>query len=295
MSKAKNILYLPSEIMEKLETDKQIEIDGKTILLNDDSLYFIPEDFAYNGHTHSYNDLTDKITGISNGKVTFTQNRAFVGSFTVNSSRDTVINLVNTTYGVATSANAGLIKPYYQNTGLSSPSMSNVYDISVRSPSTATNCFYPVGINKDNKAFVNIPFDPGLRLEGIYESTKGSTAGQSRYSVTGRASLKDCESNKKFKIYAQRLSAAVFSSIGGSGSGNLVLTKCSFPNKFGTSSTYFFDRAPYVFITTILPDYLGYNYMSPQISNITVSGCTIRYMGEGGDPNGFFLIAIQPA
>ena len=292
MSKAKNILYLPSESMEKLEADGQIEIDGKILLLNDESLYFIPEDFAYNGHTHYYNDLTDKITNINDGKVTFTQNGAFVGSFTVNDSRDTVINLVNTEYGIATSAKAGLIKPYYQNIGLSSPSMSNVYDISVRSPSTATNCFYPVGINKDNKAFVNIPFSPGLRLEGIYESAKDSTAGQA---IDGRASLKDCEfgSNKKFKIFAKKILPGSFDGYVGN-----LLYSFTFPKKFGTSSTYFFDRAPHVFITPILnvnQVFFGSGRMSPHVYNIGVNGCTIKFIGEDGDPEAFFLIAIQPA
>lgn len=292
MSKAKNILYLPAEIMEKLEAGEQIEIDGKTLLLNDDSLYFIPEDFAYNGHTHYYNDLTDKITNLNDGRVTFTQNGSIVGSFNVNDSRDTVINLVNTTYGIATSAKAGLIKPYYQNTGLSSPTRSNIYDISVRSPSTASGCFYPVGINKDNKAFVNIPFSPGLRLEGIYENTKDSTAGQS---IGGRVSLKDCEfgSNKKFKIFAKKILPSSFGGYIGD-----RLYSFTFPKKFGTSSTYFFDRVPHVFITPILnvnQVYFGSGRMSPHVYNIGIDGCAIRFIGEDGDPEAFFLVAIQPA
>ena len=59
----------------------------------------------------SYNDLTNKPT-IGNGTVTIKQNGASKGTFTMNQSGNTTIELTdnNTTYGVATSSTPGLVK-----------------------------------------------------------------------------------------------------------------------------------------------------------------------------------------
>ena len=35
--------------------------------------------------------------------------------------------------------------------------------------------------------------------------------------------------------------------------------------------------------------------MSPHVYNIGIDGCAIRFIGEDGDPEAFFLVAIQPA
>ena len=60
----------------------------------------------------SYNDLTDKptIPSVGNGTITVNQNGTKVGEFSTNQSTNTVINLTNTTYDVATSSKLGLVK-----------------------------------------------------------------------------------------------------------------------------------------------------------------------------------------
>ena len=60
------------------------------------------------GHTHSYNDLTNKPT-IGNAKITIRQNGTEKGSFTLNQTSAKLIDLVDTTYSNATTSAAGLM------------------------------------------------------------------------------------------------------------------------------------------------------------------------------------------
>ena len=62
------------------------------------------------GHTHSYNDLTNKPT-IGNAQITIRQNGTEKGSFTLNqtSAKPISIDLVDTTYSNATTSAAGLM------------------------------------------------------------------------------------------------------------------------------------------------------------------------------------------
>ena len=60
------------------------------------------------GHTHSYNDLTDKPT-IGNAQITIRQNGTEKGSFTLNQTSTKVIDLIDTTYASATTSAPGLM------------------------------------------------------------------------------------------------------------------------------------------------------------------------------------------
>ena len=60
------------------------------------------------GHTHSYNDLTDKPT-IGDAKITIRQNGTEKGSFTLNQTSSKAIDLIDTTYVPATTSTAGLM------------------------------------------------------------------------------------------------------------------------------------------------------------------------------------------
>lgn len=60
------------------------------------------------GHTHSYNDLTNKPT-IGNAKITIRQNGTEKGSFTLNQTSPKTIDLIDTTYVPATTSTAGLM------------------------------------------------------------------------------------------------------------------------------------------------------------------------------------------
>ena len=60
------------------------------------------------GHTHSYNDLTDKPT-IGNAQITIRQNGTEKGSFTLNQTSAKVIDLIDTTYDIATQSAPGLM------------------------------------------------------------------------------------------------------------------------------------------------------------------------------------------
>ena len=60
------------------------------------------------GHTHSYNDLTDKPT-IGNAQITIKQNGTVKGSFTLNQTSPKTIDLIDTTYTPATTSAPGLM------------------------------------------------------------------------------------------------------------------------------------------------------------------------------------------
>ena len=60
------------------------------------------------GHTHSYNDLTDKPT-IGNAKITIRQNGTEKGSFTLNQTSPKTIDLTDTIYSNATTSAPGLM------------------------------------------------------------------------------------------------------------------------------------------------------------------------------------------
>lgn len=60
------------------------------------------------GHTHSYTDLTDKPT-IGNAQITIRQNGTEKGSFTLNQTSAKVIDLIDTTYDIATQSAPGLM------------------------------------------------------------------------------------------------------------------------------------------------------------------------------------------
>ena len=60
------------------------------------------------GHTHSYNDLTNKPT-IGNAKITIRQNGTEKGSFTLNQTSEKLIDLTDTIYNNATTSTAGLM------------------------------------------------------------------------------------------------------------------------------------------------------------------------------------------
>ena len=60
------------------------------------------------GHTHSYNDLTDKPT-IGDAKITIRQNGTEKGSFTLNQTSSKAIDLIDTTYVPATTSTSGLM------------------------------------------------------------------------------------------------------------------------------------------------------------------------------------------
>ena len=60
------------------------------------------------GHTHSYNDLTDKPT-IGNAKITIRQNGTEKGSFTLNQTSPKTIDLTDTIYSNATTSSPGLM------------------------------------------------------------------------------------------------------------------------------------------------------------------------------------------
>ena len=60
------------------------------------------------GHTHSYNDLTNKPT-IGNAQITIRQNGTEKGSFTLNQTSPKAIDLIDTTYDIATQSAPGLM------------------------------------------------------------------------------------------------------------------------------------------------------------------------------------------
>ena len=60
------------------------------------------------GHTHSYNDLTNKPT-IGNAQITIRQNGTEKGLFTLNQTSPKVIDLIDTTYDIATQSAPGLM------------------------------------------------------------------------------------------------------------------------------------------------------------------------------------------
>lgn len=60
------------------------------------------------GHTHSYTDLTDKPT-IGNAQITIRQNGTEKGSFTLNQTSAKIIDLIDTTYDIATQSAPGLM------------------------------------------------------------------------------------------------------------------------------------------------------------------------------------------
>ena len=60
------------------------------------------------GHTHSYNDLTNKPT-IGNAQITIKQNGTVKGSFTLNQTSPKTIDLIDTTYTPATTSAPGLM------------------------------------------------------------------------------------------------------------------------------------------------------------------------------------------
>ena len=89
------------------------------------------------GHTHSYNDLTDKPT-IGNAQITIRQNGTEKGSFTLNQTSPKVIDLIDTTYVPATTSTAGLMSSADKNKldGIATGANKTTVDASLSSTST---------------------------------------------------------------------------------------------------------------------------------------------------------------
>lgn len=280
MAKLQKVIYILENDYETLLNTGQVEINGKTYLLDENAEYRICRDYSPANHTHTYEELKNKPIG--NGTVTINQNGSLKASFQLNTSvpsSSKLIELTNTTYGIGTGSALGKFSPVYKATGkvtYNGKTSTATSSTMVNSPTTNSNRNFPVGVDSLGRAFVNIPFpnEPDITYSVGYNTNTAPAISKFIYFTIKNTTY------GSVKIFTALLSSSYL----------LNDIMVSFPSGF-------FSSTPFIIGSFIKNLSISYNnYFA--IFDPDSTGCAICFTGPwpqlGADqiPD-FYLIAIE--
>lgn len=181
---------------------------------------------------------------------------------------------------VATNTTLGGIKPWFSTTGKSTYNGTNSYSTSpaINNATTTSGRFYPIGVDANGRAYVNVPWtnttysNIAVMSSGGSSGSDGSSASYAYATLTNNSS-----SSKKLRIFCRRITDA-FNSID---SKSISFTGVSF------------TRVPYVTIGVYGTN--SYTLNNVNVFNVTKTGCNYRATSNNGAAgSAFYIIAIQP-
>lgn len=180
---------------------------------------------------------------------------------------------------VATNTTLGGIKPWYSTTGKSTYNGTNSYSTSpaINNATTTSGRFYPIGVDANGRAFVNVPWTNTTYSNVATMSGSSNFDGSSSGSYGYLTLTNHSSTNKKLKIFCKRIADA-FNSI---------------DSKSISFNGVAFDKVPYVTIGVYGTN--SYTLNNVNVFNVTKTGCNYRATSNNGAAgSAFYIIAIQP-
>ena len=181
---------------------------------------------------------------------------------------------------VATNTTLGGIKPWFSTTGKSTYNGTTSYSTSpaINSASTTSGRFYPIGVDANGRAFVNVPWTNTTYSNVAIMSSGGSSNGNgSSASYLYSILTNNSSTNKKLKIFCRRITDAFNSTT---------------PHSISFTNVSF-DKVPYIAIGVYGTN--SYTLNNVNVYDVTTTGCNYRATSNNGAAgSAFYIIAIQP-
>lgn len=162
----KRIVYLKDINYEDLINTGQTSINNLTYIYDKDTDYQVDSKdiFSPLNHTHSLNDIIG-VPSIINDSITVRVNGTEVGTFSLNQSTNTTIEVPDTKCDIASPTTPGLIKPFYYNVHpLTFQGSVGFSSTATMTTSTLSNRYYPVGVDSNGRPFVNFQETTSTRI-----------------------------------------------------------------------------------------------------------------------------------